>query len=343
MSPGGRQLATPLPEERAVGRVKAGPPPKMRSSPERVLDPTKQVRCLQSRVFTDGESFLPFGLHWAQEDYEERLKKTSETFHNRCVSLSVSMRVYRCKGSMEYTKAEGEAQAFIVKIGREVFMVTVKHNFCSEVNKEGEFEQCVSVDPFFPGVSYCVGIPFSKCEDGILGYDADSSQDKFKPTEWKYGNEILMIPFGEESVNAVKRVNVHSEFFEAISTTFEVKENMEVGIMAHSNTGLLAQSMQNQLQDAGEDFKAEKGDIFITVGKITRVGDEHIEYNANTVHGFSGAPVFLLSAGTDDAKHHMKVIAVHAGNSKETGNNFGFLVSPQIHATAAWGAADETT
>lgn len=342
MTPGGQGLATLLSGgERAVGRVKAASPPMARSSPERVLDGTRKIHRLESRVYTDATNFQPFGLHPSQIDYEERLKNISKFFHSRCVSLDISMQLYHKKSDFGFHKMDCEGQAFIVKIAQEMFIVTVKHNLCSEVNKEGFFEKCVFVHFSFPGMSRCFVFPFSECEDGLLGWDADSSQDKFEPTEWKYGNELLMIPLCEKYVNTFKNVYARFEFLEAVSKTFEVKENMEVGIMAHSNTDLLAQSMQSQLQDAGEEYKAKKGDIFITVGKITYVGNEHIEYDANTVCGFSGAPVFLLSAGTDYAEQHMKVIAVHAGNTKTSGDNFGFLVSPKIQTAAASGAADE--
>ena len=325
MSPegGGELIVTPLPRERNVG-IKVESPPMKRSSPERVIDSKKNIHCIQSRVFTDSSDYLPFGLHYLQEDYEEGKTNISQTFYNRCVSLKLELSVYESKGDFLYETMNAEGQAFIVKVGNSDFMLTVKHNFCTEVNKDGNFEECKSVLPCFPGTSKHFN-PFGK---ELVGWDADSCQDEFEPAGWKYGIETVVALLKKEEVDAIQTIRVGIfDCFETVSRTFEIKEGMLVGIMAHSNNGLLAESMEYQL-GGGSGYKAEKGDIFINVGKIVDVGVNHIEYNANTVHGFSGAPVFLLDAEKD---YHMKVIAVHAGYNKYTKNNFGFLVPPTLH------------
>jgi len=325
MSPerGGGPFFTPLPRERNVG-IKVESPPTKRSSPERVIDSKKNIHCVQSRVFTDNSDYLPFGLHHLQEDYEERKKNLSQTFYNRCVSLKLEVNVYKSKNDSLYNMMNAEGQAFIVKVGKSAFMVTVKHNFCTEVNKEGKFEECKSVHPCFPGTSQHVNL----FGEELVGWDADSCQDKFEPVGWKYGIETDVTLLKEEDVDAIQTIRGGIlDCFETVSRTFKIKEGMLVGIMAHSNNGLLAKSMERQL-GGGSEYKAENGDIFINVGKIVDVGVNHIEYNANTVHGFSGAPVFLLDAEKD---YHMKVIAVHAGYNNKTKNNFGFLVSPTLH------------
>eukprot|EP00522_Entomoneis_paludosa_P010547 CAMPEP_0172448802 /NCGR_PEP_ID=MMETSP1065-20121228/7743_1 /TAXON_ID=265537 /ORGANISM="Amphiprora paludosa, Strain CCMP125" /LENGTH=262 /DNA_ID=CAMNT_0013200391 /DNA_START=8 /DNA_END=799 /DNA_ORIENTATION=- len=254
-------------------------------------------------------------------EQQEEMKNISEFFHDRCVSLRIFMEVSNSKDDDSVKDVQGEGQAFIIKIGREAFMVTVKHNFCSETNNDSEYEKCDKIYANFPGVSKSYKVHL---KDGLLGWDADAHEDTFEPTGWKYGNELVKIPLGERLVNKVK-------LFQAVSPTFRIEEGMEVGIMAHSNKGLLAESIQKQMRNIeGEEYEAQKGDIFITVGRITCVGAEHIEYDANTVHGFSGAPVFLLSGGLDN----IKVIAVHAGYSNKTGKNFGFLISPEIKTTA---------
>lgn len=320
---GGEELVTtPMPQERNTGPRQPSPP-FSRSSPERVIDSRKTISCICSRLFTDSSDLLPFGLHPLQEDYEVNLKKTYETFKYRCMSLQIEIMEYGYAGDAKCLgKKDGEGQAFIFKKGEDVFMATVKHNFCSEVNMNNIFEECNNVYPVYPGSSGFVKLPFRR---NLIGWDADGGQEVFKPTDWKYGNELLLVKLNDKYVNDVRDIRGHFDCFETISEPFEIKKEMNVGIMAHSNIGLLARSIKNQLtggDDGDEEYEGMEGDIFITVGKITDVGDEHMEYSANTVHGFSGAPVFLLSPGDD---HHMKVVAVHAGNKRE-GYNFGFLI-----------------
>uniref|UniRef100_A0A7S3DSH3 Uncharacterized protein n=1 Tax=Entomoneis paludosa TaxID=265537 RepID=A0A7S3DSH3_9STRA len=105
---------------------------------------------------------------------------------------------------------------------------------------------------------------------------------------------------------------------------------MQVGIMARSHGGLLATFMQLGCPSGdGENatYAAQSDDMFITVGKITHVATEHIEYRVNTVPGFSGGAVVLLAPGTDE---HMQVLVAHAGCSEAKGVNFGFLVAKKV-------------
>jgi hypothetical protein len=71
-----------------------------------------------------------------------------------------------------------------------------------------------------------------------------------------------------------------------------------------------------------EAYDSDHGfDLIITTGKITFVGEEHIEYNVNTVHGHSGAAVVVQEAGH---RYHGKPIAIHVGFEEEFGTNIGF-------------------
>ncbi|CAB9525988.1 expressed unknown protein [Seminavis robusta] len=105
---------------------------------------------------------------------------------------------------------------------------------------------------------------------------------------------------------------------------------MQVGIMAHSCVNLLARSMQKGLRSGRGNYVAQAGDKFISIGHLTHVGDDHIEYSVNTVPGCSGAPVFLLPEDQGDDDNYMKLIGIHAGFSDALGTNFGFLVAEQV-------------
>jgi len=267
-----------------------------------------------------------FGLFWNQQqetdsEYQAKFVKTFQGYYNRCVSLSLHFVTEDRHGKQYPETKKGEGQAFIVKKGQQKFMVTVKHNFCSEVNQHGEYEQCFFVTSILPHATTSVCITHD-----LVGWKFDeNAQEKFEPTGWKYGKELVVMPLVEQYFSRLDTLRDAVECFETVSPKFHVEKDMQVGIMAHSNNGTLAANMKRCLSSKG--YEAKKGDVFITVGKITAVGEDHIQYDVNTVPGFSGAPVFLLAPGEN---HDMKIIAVHAGFSNEAESNFGFLVSPEI-------------
>lgn len=78
------------------------------------------------------------------------------------------------------------------------------------------------------------------------------------------------------------------------------------------------------------------GAITIYTGKITFVGDHHIEYSVNSFKGCSGAIVFLLNYDQPEESvkksDYGKAIAVHAGFATSLGTNLGFkLNDPQLN------------
>lgn len=136
----------------------------------------------------------------------------------------------------------------------------------------------------------------------------DKGAFKFNSNEnlgagWKYGKELVFLPLNVPGplLTSIDQGGIST--FEAVSTMFECKEDMQVGIMACSCVNLLAKSLEKGLRST-EDYEAQKGDTFITVGKITHVGSDQIEYSVNTVPGFSGAPVFLLAP---EEEQHMNL------------------------------------
>ena len=164
-------------------------------------------------------------------------------------------------------------------------------------------------------------------EDGNQAFKFQSSEEK-PEAAWKYGKELVSVLLDKKTTDSFLHTAIENggiRMFKTPSARFVFKEGMQVGIMACSCVGIAANSMESSLRTGA--YHAEKGDAFITVGKISHVGVDHIEYIVNTVPGFSGGPVFILNPGEDD---HMKLIAIHAGYSEDLGVNFGFLVARKV-------------
>ncbi|CAB9522642.1 expressed unknown protein [Seminavis robusta] len=220
-------------------------------------------------------------------------------------------------------------------------MATVKHNFCHETNKEQHREE-FQVASLKSPTNANVSISMVQQRSWVWDFDSTPKPEPFTfgnengQEGWKYGMELQFIDLAIENAPVRESLQNNISAFDVVSAEFLLKEGMEVGILAHSCTDLLAKTMQESLGSCvkgGEDGNEEKteqayepqvGDTFITVGEIAFVGDEHVEYRVNSVPGFSGAPVFLLGGDEDN---DMKIIAVHAGHSEERGTNFGFLVA----------------
>lgn len=328
-----------IPTERSETTPKPPSPQLSRSSPERVLDGTQELKKIaESRLFTDNGDLLLFGLcaqnsHIHQSEAEKLLKHS--------VSLKLSMVIVG-----QDTDAEG--QACFIQTRNGIVMATAKHNFGMEYNKDGILEQCHGAAVMTPGANeqYVVNSDLG----ALINWDArqltSGDEDAFKfnspnanpDAAWKYGKELELIPLSIRSVCLTEAI-VQGEIstFEALSTELmsKVEVGMRVGIMANSCVNLLANSMQAGLKTGSQPYKAQRGDTFITVGTISHVGTDHIEYSVNTVPGFSGAPVFLLTP--DHEELDMKLIATHAGFSNALGNNFGFLVADKVEQYEAGG------
>jgi hypothetical protein len=236
---------------------------------------------------------------------------------------------------------DAEGQAALVNTPQGTKLVTVKHNFCMKRNKEGVLEMCLAACAMIPRTRKEVPL-MGSIMTSLINWDATSLDDNDDAlsenakgafsfenpdspgAKWKYGCEIVAIPL--ESENMLKSIvhDGHLRIFEPLSSTFELKKNMQICLLACSFKQLLADSVYRGLQS--KDYKPQPYDTFALIGTLDYVGKKHIEYTLNTVPGCSGAPIFLLS----DDEHHMKLIGTHAGFSTSLGRNFGFLVSPEL-------------
>ena len=327
------------PKERSPPEPREESPSLNRSTdPERIVDHTRSVVALTGRLYTDCTTFVPFGVLNGQGKLDQgKLAEVSNYLLCRATSLKAEMRQKK-RSSDSWMPRVAECQAFFVNTGSEITMVTVKHNFCHVTKMhEGELtrDKVILVDIVCARESlYLKFLQHQK-----LFWDADKLKrkkafmfDKEKPDEtWTYGREIQLIDLKKET-EVMKMLNTgRIAAFDPISPFFKLEEGMEVGIMAHSPVGNIAKLIKNgtfgNRAVDHEDYQAQSGDTFVSVGKIMKVGRHHVEYDVNTVPGFSGGPVFLVRPGYSE---HLKVIATHAGWSEHLGSNLGFLVAEKL-------------
>lgn len=212
-------------------------------------------------------------------------------------------------------------------------MVIMRHHFCQEINKDGQLEEILSVVVSAPKANF--PFPFDLVPF-LENWDATklTENDVFKPTNWKYGNELELIRVNNRQTLKLRRFReavdaARIKAFKSVSTNFKIEIGMRVGILARSCFGLAAKNLRSELRGGEENYQPQPGDTFIKVGTISYVGCEHIEYDINTAPGFSGGPVVLLNKDSDC---HMKVVASHAGYSEHRGMNFGFLIAEKLES-----------
>lgn len=297
-----------------------------RSSPERVVAASRALIEMKSRLFTDCPDFYHWGIaptFFSKEEVEQRVGEVTDDLPKRSTALSLKMLVAR-------KERNAEGQAFLIKTSKGIVLSTVRHNFCQEINKKGQVEKCIGACLVFPSNETEL-FPFNRHRQ-VINWDADKNATAAvvdHSLNWKYGRELeFIVVDDEECADLMSELrNQTITPYKAVSATFEIKERMTVGIVARSYTGMLATSLQNQLAASEEGCTAQAGDVFITVGEITHVGAEHIEYSVNTVPGFSGGAVVLLDS---ENYCHMHVLAAHTGYSETKETNFGLLVATKV-------------
>jgi hypothetical protein len=331
-------------KDRSESVLKPPSPGTPRSVPERVINGNKTLIPVGGngcRIFTDHQDLLPFGLAQASPPDEfvsvtTNLEKLKVAFVTSVDRMDPSAGV---AGAIVVHEAEGQGCFVNLPDGR-VVLTTAKHNFCKDLSVKGLIEECTSV--YFVDVrgNKCVSLK-SEAVRFLMQWDATKSTEEEislrSGAGWKYGHDIAVIPLSAEHLLELHVRNDFSRAFDAVTSDFEIKVGMRVGIMAcsASDNKMLAEGMQEGFPNW--NYEPQRCDTFITVGEITYVGEKHVEYKVNTVPGFSGAPVFLLPDDTED-ESHMKLIANHAGFLESLGTNFGFLVAPVLEQLESEGS-----
>lgn len=217
-----------------------------------------------------------------------------------------------------------EGQAFIIKNPNQdesQKLCTAKHNLVSEPNKKGEFEYCHAQMITHPeGFEISIKIPGT-------GWEAtDATQVVLRDNHtWDVSLDppldIRSVLHNPQLAELAKSAGV----YDAVGRDFLYQEGMYVAIVAYSKTGPTEEKVMNtDLTEASyPNYFGHKMETMINTGRITHVGDDHIEYDINTCGGTSGSAVVLLEEGPD----FLKAIAVHAGYKPSLDKNVGFKLA----------------
>lgn len=139
--------------------------------------------------------------------------------------------------------------------------------------------------------------------------------------KWKDGFGVAI---AKSKILTAENVPAEASTFEFVGPDFEYEVGQKIG-MAVGTTSLqlsdLASRIQGQTSKSLQSVYGQMdGSVHIHTGEITRVENQHIEHDINTIPGFSGAMIFLLdqkqplSVAKQD---YGKVIAVHVGAPKK--------------------------
>ena len=212
-----------------------------------------------------------------------------------------------------------------------IFPVTAKHNLRSFINDPAYGLEARSADLLLPMEQGRAIITFSDLD---WSYESVSSVSSIREGfSWRFGVDITV---GKRIESYTDGITSGHASFKLVRDDFLFEKGQRIGIavfMRSKPTLITARhSTEHPLVNVSDDdlrrIFGSPGNVNIYTGKITLVGDHHIEYDINSYTGCSGAVVFLLdvnqprSVREDD---YGKAIAIHAGAHPTLVNrNLGF-------------------
>jgi len=226
-----------------------------------------------------------------------------------------------------------EGQIFILEhpaTGKRMF-VTANRNICSEYNKVGDWEECDEIHNLAPAR----GPPFATVKLPSAGWAKDSDYPAFPLRNGESWGSGLGICFGPSAspedypdISSKKGANFVN-FLEGVSPHKVVTDpsvytvGMKIGLVSYNKGAPNVDEEIGHLKDPLFVFNilGTKNETVVFTGKITYVGEKHIEYDCNSRGGCSGAAVFVLEK---DHEEFGNVLAVHAGHKPQLGANLGF-------------------
>ena len=217
-------------------------------------------------------------------------KEVGEKLRTRALCLTIHMWNAVTRKPEYY-----EGQAFIVQNPNQdqsKKLCTAKHNLVSDKNKNGEMEFCRSHMIAHPeGFEIDIQIP------GTGWTRTDTTAVVLRDNHmWSSGRDIsLAPPLDVRSIlhdPALLELEKSAGAYDAVGRDFRYRKGMYVAIVAYSKTGATPEKLEdNDLDEANfPKYFGNPMEIMINTGKITHVGDDHIEYN--TVAGLLGRLLF---------------------------------------------------
>lgn len=300
-------------------------------SPEKVLRQNVRLSKVSTGavdVYTDDQTL--------SADFVAEMKKRT---------ILLYIRMYNCSTCRI---AHFEGQVFIVGSADHAseFYMTALHNMLSENNKKGEWEECSDRFLVLPG-----GDP----EDAFRVEFADKGRTRQETDAvvlrdghlWKTGNEVCRGPRADPRAYIGNRQGTQFrgqvEPFTVVDTGFQYHVGLSIAIVVYTQNkniltklpkdfGLTLQVTNDNTQGFFSKLfgrllpnfckpQPATSDLIITTGEITEVGQDHIEYNVNTIGGHSGGVVVVRSPSHP---YYMHAIAVQAGFKEGLGQNIGF-------------------
>jgi hypothetical protein len=239
-------------------------------------------------------------------------------------------------GSYTMLTYGGQAGIVIARDGSSR-LVTAKHNL---IEKELECRTISCKGTYFrlQGSSNRTMIGFGdmNCSQPVRGLPLRNDAIWKSGIDISWGQKITVEDLGQ---NRYDHMSKNIGKFEMVDADFEYIAGQMVSFAIYSPW--IVATWENAVR--GSDFETDNvteaelaklfgsaGSITIYTGKISFVGEHHIEYSVNSFKGCSGAIVFLLNYDLPESvevSDHGKAIAVHAGFSTVLGTNLGFKLN----------------
>jgi hypothetical protein len=213
--------------------------------------------------------------------------------------------------------------------------IIAKHNLRSYLDDAAYGLEARSAELLLPMAQ---GRAILKFNDLNWRYDSQSSVLLREDVAWSFGIDISV---GKPIESYTDGITSEQVSFQLARPTFSFEKGQRVGIavyMKRKPTLLTARhSAEHPLPNVSDDdllsVFGSPGNVNIYTGKITLMGDHHIEYDINSFTGCAGAIVFLLDENQPESVHegdYGKAIAVHGGaHPTLTNRNLGFKLKEE--------------
>lgn len=310
-------------------------------SPEKVMDKSRRFKIVD-------------GVPGVGTDDSDSSDYMTSDFAAGIKSKAIFLRFF-CYNHVTYRKNPFNGQAALLHKPEngKLFLATCKHNLVSEPNRDGQHEECWKPHSLIladGGIE--ADIPISNTGWECAPQVAVPLRNRIS---WAYGVDINLEPLHSTDVGAAywpgefsKAFSLNAVMgklssFDVVEESFVYEAGLKIGLVVYFPDGVAVENFSEV--DSVEEIDVDEtyatttrgrdetniasvlgdGDeVKLHTGHITYVGDKHIEYDANTYKGCSGAIVIVLDPQHPDLG---KAIAMHAGYKPELGSNLGFKLA----------------
>ena len=334
-------------------------PPGKPRCPETILQKNRRLWLAQNdgnvNVYVDDETITQRDIELFKKRSNLMKIKTQNAVTNNVKYYEGQASILRCPDNNDGDNDDDDAQQKKEDKMVKEFFVTALRNMVSKKNEKGDFEDAIGHFLFHPDCccehrhQQHYQVKFTQAGH-VIGY-TQGVELRFGIV-WTTGNEVCRGPpadirsliYHSDATN-FRETTLHTT---VVNDNFEYAVGMKVAIAVYTNNETsLTKSEASLAPCVAKDTiqgvlswflgppsflfkncfpkKQSNIDLIITTGEITHVGNDHVEYNINTVGGHAGALVVMYDH--NHPKDHGKAIAVHAGHSNALGANIGFKLT----------------